>query len=250
MPSSLQLNLFVPQPDPLTKEQLFSEKKRKEMQWVLSDEEYDFYKKHTRFVSYKELLWKLAQMKDWLNENISDWSKTAFFIPYWKIKSNHRITEHFYNNLSKCVHTTTLNNMKLRDYKTIIIGDDAVASWRQLEQLLSFISTTHKNSLKQDLSIILAIPFFTLNGFQSLKDNWIKTSWFNIIIPDIIDYIPTFDTYNNHIIEKLEDISRFDRKEYRWLFVFEHKKPDDQPSIPHQLYNIIPSIKEPYKQTL
>jgi len=32
MPSSLQLNLFVPQPDPLTKEQLFSEEKRKEMQ--------------------------------------------------------------------------------------------------------------------------------------------------------------------------------------------------------------------------
>jgi len=66
--SSLQLNLFVSQPAPLMKEQLFSEEKRKQMQWLLSDADYNFYKEHTRFVSYEELLWKLAEMKDWLKK--------------------------------------------------------------------------------------------------------------------------------------------------------------------------------------
>lgn len=248
MPSSLQLNLFVPQPDPLTKEQLFSEERRNELRDIFTDEEYNFYKEHTRFVSYQELLGKLAQMKDWLNENITDWEKTGFFIPPWKIKSNHRITEHFYGNFSKDIHTIKLGNTDIKEYNTIIIADDVVASWRQLEQLLNFINKSLTNYSKKELSIILAIPFFTLHGLQSLKDNWIKTFWFNITIPDIVEKISTFNNDNNYIIERFEDLSRFDRKEYRALFVFEHKKPDDQPSISHQLYNIIPSIQPPYKK--
>jgi hypothetical protein len=100
MPSSLQLNLFVPQPDPITKEQLFSEEKRNELRKALSNTKYNFHKANTRFVSYEELLKKIAQMKDWLKENINNWNKTAFIVSDSStVKSNHWITEHYYNNI-------------------------------------------------------------------------------------------------------------------------------------------------------
>lgn len=243
--SSLQLNLFVSQPDPLTKEQLFSAERRNALKSMFTDEAYNFYKENTRFVSYQELLWKLAQMKDWLNDNITDWDKTCFFSHDKQHHSNERITKHFYNNLQKNIHyIESKHAIDFNKYNTFIIADDCSYSWEDLlEQLKVFLI----NSIILNIKIIFAVPYMSHRAFQ-LFSNFYKSDNIELIFPDIIEKVPMICWLNRNRPELTDD-------DYNWpfisnwtLLIFAHKKADHK-SIPRWIDYRTKDYKSPYDRS-
>lgn len=238
--SSLQLNLFILQPDPLTKEQLFSEEKRKEMQWVLSDEEYNFYKENTRFVSYEELLWKLAQMKDWLNENISDWSKTMILNIGWDNKSNNWIKNHIIYNLNNILYETEMNEIinNTEKINKIILFDDAIYTWLQILDYIRWIDRLYRYWGK--VEIVICVPYISFGWLRYITNEHINDN-VTLVFPDVVEYLPVWDRDTKKMRYKYEDMKIWNINDT--LLIFQHKIWS---SIPEKLQKIW-DIKPPYK---
>jgi len=225
----LQLHLYVKQPKTITKEDLFSERKKEDLlqNFHISEIDYEHIKETTNFITYNEFLNQLCNIKNRLNSQYF-WDNTVYFTLWWKQKSNHWIMEHLKWNLKQ--EFEVIKNFK--DIKriipdTIIIPDDCAYSWIQLTDTICTILDQYTKYYKWDeywkiINFVIAMPYLSSEAKKWLK--FIENEAFNnkikIILPDNHIEIETYYSDKN---KGFAEDSPFQYKSYTPT-IFEHKK--------------------------